>query len=114
MVADRFPLHSPPSPVKSISNLNGHSINLYEIHGGKSVPIVKNLDEAKMEEGECECRSSFVALVRRTSSLTEAFLSGCVDFAIETFGSTGRGHVVEQGACSHYARNKTYDATGLK
>jgi methionine aminopeptidase len=25
-------------------------------------------------------------------------------FAIETFGSTGRGMVVEQGECSHYAR----------
>lgn len=27
--------------VKSIRNLNGHSINPYQIHGGKSVPIVK-------------------------------------------------------------------------
>ncbi len=25
-------------------------------------------------------------------------------FAIETFGSTGRGKVTEQGECSHYAR----------
>lgn len=25
-------------------------------------------------------------------------------FAIETFGSTGRGHVVENGECSHYAK----------
>jgi len=25
-------------------------------------------------------------------------------FAIETFGSTGRGHVVEDGECSHYAK----------
>ena len=24
-------------------------------------------------------------------------------YAIETFGSTGRGRVVEEGACSHYA-----------
>jgi methionine aminopeptidase len=24
-------------------------------------------------------------------------------FAIETFGSTGRGRVIEEGACSHYA-----------
>ncbi|WVQ79220.1 methionine aminopeptidase, type II [Cryptococcus sp. DSM 104549] len=74
-------------PVKSISNLNGHSITPYTIHGGigtrpgKSVPIVKqhgsDRDETKMEEGEY--------------------------FAIETFGSTGRGRVIEQGACSHYA-----------
>ncbi|XAO26159.1 methionine aminopeptidase, type II [Cryptococcus bacillisporus CA1280] len=76
-------------PVKSISNLNGHSITPYTIHGGigtrpgKSVPIVKqhgtDKDETKMEEGEY--------------------------FAIETFGSTGRGRVIEEGACSHYALN---------
>ncbi|WVR08078.1 methionine aminopeptidase, type II [Kwoniella sp. DSM 27419] len=74
-------------PVKSISNLNGHSIAPYSIHGGvgdkpgKSVPIVKqhgsDKDTTRMEEGEY--------------------------FAIETFGSTGRGRVIEEGACSHYA-----------
>lgn len=71
-------------PVKSISNLNGHSITPYSIHGGprgKSVPIVKQFgrerDERRMEEGEY--------------------------FAIETFGSTGRGRVDETGTCSHYA-----------
>jgi len=56
-------------PVKSIGNLTGHSINPYRIHGGKSVPIVKSNDQTKMEEGEY--------------------------FAIETFGSTGRGRVIE-------------------
>lgn len=74
-------------PVKSIRNLNGHSITPYVIHGGtatshgKSVPIVKQFGEHKdttrMEEGEY--------------------------FAIETFGSTGRGKVYEDGVCSHYA-----------
>lgn len=92
-------------PVKSIRNLTGHSIKPYEIHGGKSVPIVKQTEDkesynVKMEEGEY--------------------------FAIETFGSTGNGWVredvgraaerlvwkimltdflVAQGACSHYAKN---------
>ena len=28
-------------PVKSIRNLNGHSIGPYQIHAGKSVPIVR-------------------------------------------------------------------------
>ncbi|EIM92854.1 peptidase M24A methionine aminopeptidase [Stereum hirsutum FP-91666 SS1] len=65
-------------PVKAIENLSGHSINLYQIHGGKSVQIVANNDQTKMEEGEY--------------------------FAIETFGSTGRGRVVESGDCSHYAK----------
>lgn len=55
--------------VKAIENLSGHSIDLYKIHGKKSVMLVKNDDQTKMEEGEY--------------------------FAIETFGSTGRGRVVE-------------------
>lgn len=75
-----FPVFKPAelSPVKPIANLSGHSINQYQIHGGKSVQLVKNNDQTKMEEGEY--------------------------FAIETFGSTGRGHVVEEGECSHYAK----------
>ncbi|TPX46050.1 hypothetical protein SeLEV6574_g03458 [Synchytrium endobioticum] len=68
--------------VKSIRNLNGHSIDRYHIHGGKTVPIVRGGDQTKMEEGEI--------------------------FAIETFGSTGKGYVHEDMECSHYA--KTYDA----
>lgn len=57
-------------PVKPIRNLNGHTIGQYVIHGGhggKSVPIVKGGDQTKMEEGEV--------------------------YAIETFGSTGKGYV---------------------
>ena len=50
--------------VKCVRNLNGHSIGPYQIHAGKSVPIVKGGEATKMEEGEF--------------------------FAIETFGSTGR------------------------
>ena len=56
--------------MKAIENLSGHSINTYHIHGGKSILLVKNEDQTKMEEGEY--------------------------FAIETFGSTGRGRIVEQ------------------
>jgi methionyl aminopeptidase len=79
------PLPPPPSfhadalrVVKVIRNLSGHSINPYQIHGGKSVGLVRSDDPARMEEGEY--------------------------YAIETFGSTGRGLVIEQGECSHYAR----------
>ena len=39
-------------PVKCIRNLNGHNIGNYRIHAGKSVPIVRNKDTTKMEEGE--------------------------------------------------------------
>lgn len=56
--------------VKVIENLSGHSINKYQIHGGKSVVLVKSDDQTKMEEGEY--------------------------FAIETFGSTGRGRIVDE------------------
>eukprot|EP00538_Stauroneis_constricta_P004861 CAMPEP_0119558524 /NCGR_PEP_ID=MMETSP1352-20130426/10844_1 /TAXON_ID=265584 /ORGANISM="Stauroneis constricta, Strain CCMP1120" /LENGTH=476 /DNA_ID=CAMNT_0007605909 /DNA_START=13 /DNA_END=1443 /DNA_ORIENTATION=- len=68
-------------PVKAIRNLNGHSIAPYHIHAGKHVPIVKGgCDESiKMEEGEI--------------------------FAIETFGSTGRGYVIDGMECSHYMKN---------
>ena len=64
-------------PVKSIRNLNGHDIVQGSIHGGKSVPIVKSPDTTKMEEGEI--------------------------FAIETFGSTGKGYVQDDMEVSHYA-----------
>lgn len=69
-----------PIRVKAIDNLSGHSIERYNVHGrsGKSILLVKNDDQTKMEEGEY--------------------------FAIETFGSTGRGRVIESGDCSHYAK----------
>jgi methionyl aminopeptidase len=56
-------------PVKAVRNITGHNIKHYQIHGGKSVPFVKNSDQTKMEEGEI--------------------------FAIETFGSTGRGYIYD-------------------
>ncbi|EGD79468.1 methionine aminopeptidase [Salpingoeca rosetta] len=65
-------------PIKSIDNLNGHSIEPYCIHAGKSVPIVRGRGQGRMAEGEV--------------------------YAIETFGSTGRGRVIETGECSHYMK----------
>ncbi|OMJ90457.1 hypothetical protein SteCoe_7155 [Stentor coeruleus] len=62
--------------VKSIRNLNGHLIGPYHIHAGKSVPITKNNDPGRMEEGEV--------------------------YAIETFGSTGKGVVHDDMECSHH------------
>lgn len=67
-------------PVKSIQNLNGHSIDPYIIHAGKSVPIVKGGSAEKMVEGEV--------------------------YAIETFGSTGKGRVNEDMECSHFMKNR--------
>ncbi|XP_029553098.1 methionine aminopeptidase 2 isoform X2 [Salmo trutta] len=65
--------------VKPIRNLNGHSIGQYRIHAGKTVPIVKGGEATRMEEGEV--------------------------YAIETFGSTGRGAVHDDMECSHYMKN---------
>jgi len=39
-------------PVKCVRNLNGHNMLRWRIHGGKQVPIVKNGDTRRMEEGE--------------------------------------------------------------
>lgn len=64
-------------PVKCCENLCGHSIGRYNIHAGKSVPIVARADETKMEEGE--------------------------QFAIETFATTGAGYVMnDETDVSHY------------
>ena len=52
-------------PVKAVRNITGHDILRYQIHGGKQIPFITNNNKDKMEEGEV--------------------------FAIETFGSTGRG-----------------------
>jgi len=65
--------------VKAIRNLNGHSVDQYRIHSGKTVPIVKGGDQTRMEEGEI--------------------------YAIETFGSTGRGQVHDDMETSHYMKN---------
>uniref|UniRef100_A0A8C6V1R3 Methionine aminopeptidase 2 n=1 Tax=Neogobius melanostomus TaxID=47308 RepID=A0A8C6V1R3_9GOBI len=65
--------------VKPIRNLNGHSIGPYRIHSGKTVPIVKGGEATRMEENEA--------------------------YAIETFGSTGRGAVHDDMECSHYMKN---------
>ncbi|KAK3365721.1 methionine aminopeptidase 2-like protein [Lasiosphaeria ovina] len=75
-------------PVKSIRNLNGHTILPYSIHGTKSVPIVKTNDTTKMEEGEV--------------------------YAIETFGSTGNGVVHEEGEVSHYAKRSDAPKVDLR
>jgi methionyl aminopeptidase len=64
--------------IQSVRNLCGHNIGRYKVHGGKSVPIIKGGSQVKMEEGEM--------------------------YAIETFGSTGKGYVREDGECSHYMK----------
>nr|WCZ58357.1 translation initiation factor 5-2 [Paratrimastix eleionoma] len=66
-------------PLKPVRNLAGHMLGNYLVHAGeKSVPIAKNSGDptTRMEEGEL--------------------------YAIETFASTGRGSITEDGETSHY------------
>ncbi|MCJ1308389.1 Methionine aminopeptidase 2 [Agyrium rufum] len=81
-------LNGQTHPVKCIRNLNGHDIYPYSIHGMKSVPIVKSTDQTKMEEGET--------------------------FAIETFGSTGKGYVRDDLETSHYAKKRDAPNVALR
>ncbi|OSX75116.1 hypothetical protein BU14_0255s0023 [Porphyra umbilicalis] len=66
--------------VRCVRNLGGHSIGPYRIHGGKIVPTVRGGGgRTRMEEGEV--------------------------YAIETFGTTGRGVCAEvPHRTSHYMR----------
>jgi len=48
---DQVELDGKTFQVKPCRNLNGHSIGPYQIHAGKSVPIVKGGEATKMEEG---------------------------------------------------------------
>ena len=82
MESHEITLNGKTYQIKSIRNLNGHSVGPYQVHAGKSVPIVKGGPQTKMEEGDI--------------------------YAIETFGSTGKGYVNEDGECSHYM--KEFDA----
>jgi methionyl aminopeptidase len=66
-------------PIKCVRNLNGHSIERHRIHGAKYIPTVAGGPETKMEENEF--------------------------YAIETFGSTGRGRVDDAPDCSHYMKD---------
>ncbi|KAJ5364014.1 Methionine aminopeptidase [Penicillium cataractarum] len=66
-------------PVKPVRNLSGHNIKQYQIHGGKSIPFVKTKDQTKMEEGEI--------------------------FACETFGSTGRGSIIDGPGVYGYGKD---------
>lgn len=83
MEAHEIELNGKVYPIRSVRNLNGHLIGSYQIHAGKSVPIVKNTDTVRMEEGDL--------------------------FAIETFGSTGKAYVREDLECSHYMINRGAD-----
>ncbi|KAI4089858.1 MAG: hypothetical protein LQ344_005117 [Seirophora lacunosa] len=71
-------------PVKAVRNITGHNILRYRIHGDKQVPFVKTRISQRMEEGDV--------------------------FAIETFGSTGKGHAGDDVGVYGYGRNEHVSA----
>ncbi|KAL5360176.1 MetAP 2-1 [Aspergillus floccosus] len=75
-------------PVKAIRNITGHDILRYNIHGGKQIPFIKNNNQDKMEEGEV--------------------------FAIETFGSTGKGVLDDDIGVYGYGRNGNVSGSHLR
>jgi len=81
---------------------------------GKSVPALRNQDVTKMEEGELSARTAEAAAAAAASSFLLSSLTACrfcvfvchpPSYAIETFGSTGRARVLEEGDCSHYMKS---------
>ncbi|KFY46389.1 hypothetical protein V495_02500 [Pseudogymnoascus sp. VKM F-4514 (FW-929)] len=74
-------------PIKAVRGITGHNILRYKIHGDKQVPFVKTRTSQRMEEGDI--------------------------FAIETFGSTGRGSTREDTGVYGYGRNEHASAAGL-
>ncbi|KAK0813444.1 hypothetical protein LTR02_005627 [Friedmanniomyces endolithicus] len=70
-------------PVRAVRGLSGHNILRYKIHGDKQVPFVKTKTSQRMQEGDV--------------------------FAIETFGTTGKGHLQDDVGVYGYGRNE--DAT---
>jgi methionyl aminopeptidase len=74
-------------PIKAVRNITGHNILRYHIHGGKQVPFVATKTSQRMEEGEV--------------------------FAIETFGTTGKGYMRDDVGVYGYGRNEGVSAAGL-
>lgn len=71
-------------PLKPVYNLTGHQLGDYTIHCGKSIPICKN------------------------SGCTDRMLPGEL-FACETFATTGKGIVFDDGITSHFMVAKKHN-----
>ncbi|KAG9667684.1 methionine aminopeptidase, partial [Aureobasidium melanogenum] len=75
-------------PIKAVQNITGHNILRYRIHGDKQVPFVKTETDQRMEEGDI--------------------------FAIETFGTTGNGYLIDDVGIYGYGRNEHVRPSGLR
>jgi len=80
-------LNNKTIPVKAVRNITGHNILRYKIHGSKQVPFVASKTTQRMEEGDI--------------------------FAIETFGTTGKGQLRDDVGVYGYGRNENVSAAGI-
>ncbi|KAJ4989430.1 methionine type [Stagonosporopsis vannaccii] len=87
MESHEVTLNGKTIPIKAINNITGHDILRYKIHGDKQVPFVRSRTTQRMEEGDV--------------------------FAIETFGSTGRGSIRDDVGVYGYGRKEHVSAKGL-
>ena len=69
-------------PIKCCRNLNGHTIGPYQIHGGKSVPIVKGGETTRMEEGEFYAIETFGTTGKMQDDLAPSNLTAVFDFLL--------------------------------
>jgi methionyl aminopeptidase len=74
--AASFEINGKTYDVKPVANLNGHLLEPYKIHAGKSIPLVSGGSADRMVEGEL--------------------------YACETFGTTGKGKVQRSDNGSHF------------
>lgn len=74
-------------PVKAVRGLTGHDILRYKIHGDKQVPFVATRTSQRMEEGDV--------------------------FAIETFGTTGKGRMRDDIGVYGYGRKDDANTANL-
>lgn len=88
MESHEVELNGKTIPVKAVQNITGHNILRYKIHGDKQVPFVKTETDQRMEEGDI--------------------------FAIETFGTTGNGYLIDDVGIYGYGRNEHVRPTGLQ
>ena len=81
-------INGKPRPVKAVRSLCGHDILRYQIHGNKQIPMIKTDNPDRMEEGEV--------------------------FAIETFGSTGKGYLRDDAGVYGYGRQRGVSAAHVQ
>lgn len=74
--------------VRAVRGLCGHNILRYHIHGRKQIPFVTTSTTARVEEGEV--------------------------FAIETFGSTGKGYLRDDAGVYGYGRQEDVSAARVQ